>query len=69
MTAGVLQLSLKGEQDAYLTGNPQMTFFKSIYRSYSNFSKDLQKLQFESTVQFNGNSYSCIIRNYGDFII
>lgn len=68
MTAGVLQLSFKGEQDAYLTGNPQMTFFKSIYRSYSNFSKDLQKLQFESTVQFNGNSHSCIIRNYGDLL-
>ena len=42
MTAGLIQLQFIGPQDAYLTGNPQITYFKSIFRSYSNFSKDLQ---------------------------
>ena len=67
MTAGLLQLNFKGPQDKYLTGNPQMTYFKSIYRSYSNFAKDLQKLQFENRVKF-GSTHSCIIKNYGDLL-
>ena len=68
MTAGLLQLNFIGPQDVYLTGNPQMTFFKSIYRSYSNFSKDLQKLQFENPVKLKGTQHSCIIKNYGDLL-
>ena len=67
MTAGLLQLNFKGPQDQYLTGNPQMTYFKSIYRSYSNFAKDIQKLQFENKVKF-GSTHSCVIKNYGDLL-
>jgi len=67
MTAGLLQLEFKGPQDIYLTGNPQMTYFKSIFRGYSNFSKDLQKLQFENNVKL-GSTHSCIIKNYGDLL-
>ena len=67
MTAGLIQLSFSGPQDDYLTGNPQMTYFKSIYRSYSNFAKDIQKLQFENNVKFN-STHSCIIKNYGDLL-
>ena len=67
MTAGLIQLSFNGPQDAYLTGNPQMTYFKSIYRSYSNFAKDIQKLQFENSVKFD-STHSCIIKNYGDLL-
>ena len=68
MGTGHLQLNYIGEQDIYLTGNPQMTFFKSIYRKYSNFSKDLLKLEFENTVQLKGTQHSCIIKNYGDLL-
>jgi hypothetical protein len=32
-------LACYGAQDIYLTGNPQITLFKSIYRRYTNFSK------------------------------
>ena len=67
MTAGLLQLNFKGPQDIYLTGNPQMTYFKNIFRSYSNFSKDFQKLQFENSVKF-GSTHTCIIKNYGDLL-
>lgn len=68
MTAGLLQLNFLGPQDVYLTGNPQMTYFKSVYRNHSNFSKDLQKLQFENPVQLKGTQHSCIIKNYGDLL-
>ena len=33
-----MQLVAYGAQDIYLTGNPQITFFKVVYRRHTNFS-------------------------------
>ena len=38
MGGGLMQLVAYDAQDVYLTGNPQITFFRSVYRGYSNFS-------------------------------
>ena len=38
MGGGLFQLVSSGTQDKYLTGNPQITFFKSVYRRHTNFS-------------------------------
>lgn len=38
MGGGILQLVIKGKMDTYLTGNPEFTFFKAVYRRYTNFS-------------------------------
>jgi len=38
MAGGILQLAAYGAQDVYLTNNPQVTFFKVVYRRYTNFS-------------------------------
>ncbi len=40
MGGGLLQLVAYGAQDIYLTGNPQITFFKVVYRRYTNFSME-----------------------------
>ena len=40
MAGGLMQLVAYGAQDLYLTGNPQITFFKTIYRRYTNFSME-----------------------------
>ena len=40
MGGGLIQLVSKGAQDVYLTGNPQVTFFKVVYRRYTNFSME-----------------------------
>ena len=32
MPGGLMQLSAYGAQDFYLTGNPQISFFKTVYR-------------------------------------
>ena len=32
MGGGLMQLVAYGAQDIYLTGNPQITFFKVVYR-------------------------------------
>lgn len=33
-----MQIAAYGKQDTYLTGNPQITFFKYVYKKYSNFA-------------------------------
>ena len=38
MGGGILQLTANGIQDTYITGNPQITFFKSVYRRHTNFA-------------------------------
>ena len=35
-----MQIVKRGAQDLYLVGNPQMTYFKSVYRNYTNFGID-----------------------------
>ena len=41
MGGGLMQLVAYGAQDIYLTGNPQITFFKVVYRRHTNFSMEL----------------------------
>ena len=55
MTAGALQLNFIGPQDKHLTGNPQMTYFKSVYKKYSNFKR--YKNIIENKVQLVQNIY------------
>lgn len=38
-----MQLVAYGAQDIYLTGNPQITFFKIVYRRHTNFSMETIK--------------------------
>ena len=39
MGAGTLiELIARGKQDSYLIGNPQFSYFKSVYRRYTNFA-------------------------------
>ena len=42
MGLGYLILATKSEQDKYLTGNPQFTYFKSVYKKHTNFATDFQ---------------------------
>jgi hypothetical protein len=44
MAGGLLQLLAYGAEDIYLTGNPQITFFKIVYRRHSNFSQEAFEL-------------------------
>ena len=38
MSGGIMQLVAYGAQDVYLTGNPQITFFKIVYKRHTNFA-------------------------------
>ena len=70
MGGGLMQLVAMGAQDVFLTGNPQITFFKVVYRRHTNFSK-------ECIVQdFTGGSFpatastdlSCTLSRNGDLV-
>jgi hypothetical protein len=67
MGGGLIQLTAYGAQDVFLTGNPQITFFKSVYRRHTNFAIDQVKQDFKSTVDF-GNKVSCTISKHGDLL-
>ena len=41
MGGGLMQLVAYGAQDIYLTGNPQITFFKVVYKRHTNFAMEL----------------------------
>ena len=53
MPGGLMQLVAYGSQDLYLTGNPQMTFFKAIYRRHTNFATEYIRLDFETLPTFS----------------
>ena len=42
MPGGEIELSFVGAQDLYLVSNPQISFFKSVYKRYTNFSKEIK---------------------------
>lgn len=67
MGGGYIQLSAIGEQNAYLTGNPQITFFKAVYRRHTNFSIDLCSQNINGTASF-GEKFNVIISKYGDLL-
>ena len=52
---------------SYLTGNPQITFFKSVYRRHTNFSMETNKLTFNGNNNFGGN-VSCTIPKGADLL-
>ncbi len=62
-----MQIVAYGAQDLYLTGNPQVTFFKSIYRRYTNFAIESIQQTFNGTVDF-GKKVSTQISRNGDLI-
>jgi hypothetical protein len=66
-SGGLLQLVSTGRQDIYLSGNPQTTFFKQVYRRHTNFSIETQRISFDTAVEFNKLISTTIPRN-GDLL-
>ena len=62
-----MQLVAYGAQDIYLTGNPQITFFKVVYRRHTNFSMEAIEQTINGTPATNGRSTVTISRN-GDLV-
>ena len=71
MGGGLMQLVAYGSQDIYLTGNPQITFFKVVYRRHTNFSMECvqQMISGTSTILSTATSQATVVisRN-GDLV-
>jgi len=67
MGGGLMQLVAYGAQDIYLTGNPQITFFKVVYRRHTNFSMEAIEQTLNGTPVFDG-TVDCTISRNGDLI-
>ena len=67
MGGGLMQLVAYGAQDIYLTGNPQITFFKVVYRRHTNFSMETIQQTLSGTPAASGTSTVTISRN-GDLV-
>ena len=66
MTGGLLQIVTSGKQDIYLTINPEITFFKKVFRRHTNFALELKELNPEQTPEYN--NMTTFILNVGDAI-
>ena len=67
MGGGLMQLVAYGAQDIYLSGNPQITFFKVVYRRHTNFSMESIEQTFNGFPDFS-KKVTCPISRNGDLI-
>jgi hypothetical protein len=69
MSGALLQLAALGSQDVYLTGNPEITLFKSSYKRYSHFSLETIQVSLEdSTPKFGTTNMAKITSSLGDLL-
>ena len=62
-----MQLVAYGAQDIYLTGNPQITFFKVVYRRHTNFAMESVDQTLNGTANA-GNKVTATISRNGDLV-
>ena len=68
MGGGILQLAAQGAQDVYLTGSPQITFWKVVYKRYTNFAVESVEQTFDNDLDFGKNKLVTTISRSGDLI-
>jgi hypothetical protein len=67
MGGGLMQLVAYGAQDIYLTGNPQITFFKVVYRRHTNFAVESIEQTINGSVS-GGSKVSVTVARNGDLL-
>ena len=64
-----IELSAIGIQDKYLNINPQISFFKTVFRRHTNFSKVTDRIENSGqTPRFGSSDLEYIIRQRGDLV-
>ena len=63
-----MQLVAYGAQDIYLTGNPQITFFKVVYRRHTNFSMETIEQTINGASTTAGGTGTVTISRNGDLV-
>jgi len=68
MSAGYIQLVALGQQDAYLTGSPQVTYFSGVYKRHTPFVLEAYDIAFNDQIVTYGGTSICRIPPKGDLI-
>lgn len=63
MGGGLLQLVAYGAQDAYITGNPHITFWKVLYKRHTNFAVEAFRVNFTGAPIYGQRVVAVINRN------
>ena len=61
-------LAAKGNLDQHLIGNPQISFFKVVYRRHTNFSMQPMQIPLEGTITETGGYFQTKISRSGDLL-
>jgi len=69
MGGSTIQLFAIGPQDFHLTGNPQITFFKSVFRRHTKFLKETRHIHFSGNKPtFGSQDVIAKVRKEGDLL-
>lgn len=60
MAGGLIQIATYGSQDLFLTGTPEITFFKVVYRRHTSFSMESIVVNFDDPTEFDSTSVAKI---------
>ena len=60
MGGALMELVAKGSQDIFLTGNPKVSYFRSVYKRHTNFSHESIKQSITGQLDF-GKTVEVII--------
>ena len=66
-SGALIELISRGKQDIPLIGNPQLSFFKTVYHRYTNFTMEPIRNVFNETPDF-GRKSTCYIDRKGDLL-
>ena len=66
--AGRLRLAVTGVQDQWLTGDPKISYFSSIYKRHTRFSTEAVGIPITGNVSLGGNAIARIPDNVGDLL-
>jgi hypothetical protein len=67
MGGGLLQLVAYGAQDAYISGNPQITFWKGLFKRHTNFAMEPFRINFSGQIQW-GTKQTALIGRHADLL-
>ena len=67
MSAALIDLVSKGAQDVYITGQPQVSFFRQNYKRHTNFSMRPERVDYIGTFGAS-NEIVVPLRSKGDLL-
>ena len=67
MSAALIELVSVGAQDVYITGDPQVSFFRQNYKRYTNFAMKPERMDYIGTFG-SSNEVAIPIRSKGDLM-